>query len=84
MTSAAARASSNPSGFFDFLPKVAESFLAKPPPPLSYSTNVNQVRKKVITFGSGTTGAGGLGSGKSPIKRKIVVHIARAACAGVL
>jgi len=34
---------------------------------------------KVITFGSGTTGAGGLGSGKSPMKRRIVVHIARAA-----
>jgi len=35
--------------------------------------------KVIITLGSGVTGAGGFGSGKSPIKRKIVVHIARAA-----
>ena len=33
----------------------------------------------MITFGSSTTGAGGLGSGKSPMKRRIVAHIARAA-----
>jgi len=73
-TSKASRALSDSSDFFGFLLKVTDNRLTKP---ISYSTIVNQVRRKVITFGSGF---GGLGSGKSPIKRRIIVHIATAAC----
>ena len=32
-----------------------------------------------LTFGSDVDGVGDFGSGKSPMKRRIVVHIARAA-----
>jgi len=52
---------------------MVENLLAKLPDLLSYIINAG------VTFGSGTTWAGGLGSGKSPMKRRIIIHIARAA-----